>query len=108
MGGVTNLVRITTNSSTESDLENVMFGWDPPFSLDLTNADPDIVYNVYVYDITCEEAILVYHNRELTRNYTKLNVTLSSDKRYNVSVTAQSYIAQANNGPPTEVNLTGN
>ena len=27
--------------------------WEPPFSLDLTGIDPDIVYCVEVYNITC-------------------------------------------------------
>ena len=27
--------------------------WDAPFSLDLTGVDPDIVYCVEVYNITC-------------------------------------------------------
>ena len=27
--------------------------WDPPFSLDLTGVDPDIVYCVEVYNVTC-------------------------------------------------------
>ena len=42
LSNVTNLVRV--NSTTIS--------WDPPFSLDLTDVDPDIVYCVEVYNVT--------------------------------------------------------
>ena len=82
-----------------------MFGWDPPFSLDLTNADPDIVYCVNVHVTTCGVDTSVFHTCGLALNYT--SVIFNSDDLYNVSVTAQSNIAQANNGPFTEVNLTG-
>ena len=34
--------------------------WEPPFSLDLTNTDPNIIYCVEVYNITCGETDRVF------------------------------------------------
>ena len=40
---------ITVNTSQE--IQEIK--WDPPFSLDLTNIDPDVIYCVEVYKSTC-------------------------------------------------------
>ena len=40
---------ITVNTSQE--IQEIK--WDPPFSLDLTNVDPDVIYCVEVYKTTC-------------------------------------------------------
>ena len=45
LGQLNSVSGIRRNGST--------YTWDPPFSLDLTDTDPDIVYCVEVYNITC-------------------------------------------------------
>ena len=36
--------------------QGLQLKWDPPFSLDLTNVDPDILYCIDVYKTTCGES----------------------------------------------------
>ena len=55
LGGVSNLER---NASTLS--------WMPPFSLNLTGVDPDIVYCVEVYNITCGRRDLIISDCNVT------------------------------------------
>lgn len=42
-----------SNISVNTSQEIQEFKWDPPFSLDLTNVDPDVIYCVEVYETTC-------------------------------------------------------
>ena len=44
--------------------------WQAPFSLDLTNADPDIVYCVEVYNITCGRSLLISECDVMETSYT--------------------------------------
>ena len=44
--------------------------WDAPFSLDLTNAEPDIVYCVEVYNITCRRSLLISECDVMETSYT--------------------------------------
>ena len=43
--------------------------WGAPFSLDLTNVDPDIVYCVEVYNITCGWSHVISDCNVLATNY---------------------------------------
>ena len=43
-----------------------ILSWSPPFSLDLTNIEPDIVYCVEVYNITCGERDLIISDCDVT------------------------------------------
>ena len=42
-----------SNISVNISQEILEIKWDPPFSLDLTNIDPDVIYTVEVYKTTC-------------------------------------------------------
>ena len=42
--------------------------WKPPFSLDLTGVDPDIVYCVEVYNITCGRRDLIISDCNVTES----------------------------------------
>ena len=42
-----------SNVSVNISQEIQEIKWDPPFSLDLTNVDPDVIYCVEVYKTTC-------------------------------------------------------
>lgn len=42
-----------SNVSVNTSQEIQEIKWDPPFSLDLTNVDPDVIYCVEVYKTTC-------------------------------------------------------
>ena len=70
--------------------------WDTPFSLDLTGIDPDIVYCVEVYNITCGEINPVFMDCNVLDNI----VTCSCEPQfiYEVLVSPRSNVDQAMNG----------
>ena len=75
--------------------------WGAPFSLDLTNIEPDIVYCVDVYNITCGGRDLVSSDCSVTdTNYT----SLSDGYLYEYIVTPRSNVEGAQNG--TESHIT--
>ena len=74
---------------------NSTISWEPPFSLDLTNVEPDIVYCVDVYNITCGGRDLVSSDCSVTdTNYT----SLSDDYLYEYIVTPRSNVEGVENG----------
>ena len=79
--------------------------WEPPFSLDLTNIDPDIVYCVDVYNITCGGRDLVSSDCHVTG--TNYNITgFSNGYLYEYIVTPRSNVEGAENGTQSR-RLTG-
>ena len=89
---VTNLVR---EASTIS--------WIAPFSLDLTGVDPDIVYCVEVYNITCGRSLLISECDVMETSYT--NDALLPGYIYEYTVTPRSNVEGASNG--TNLTVTG-
>ena len=82
---------LTKNGSTLS--------WVAPFSLDLTNIDPDIVYCVDVYNITCGGRDLVSSDCHVTdTNYT----AFSDGYLYEYIVTPRSNVEGAGNGTQSQ------
>ena len=77
--------------------------WQAPFSLDLTNADPDIVYCVEVYNITCGRSLLISECDVMETSYT--NDALLPGYIYEYTVTPRSNVEGASNG--TRKNVTG-
>ena len=77
--------------------------WGAPFSLDLTNIEPDIVYCVEVYNITCGRSHLVSECDIMETNFT--SDTLQSGYIYEYTVTPKSNVASAQNG--TSLTITG-
>ena len=47
---VTNLTSLINFNGVQ---EQVIYTWLPPFSLNVTSADPDIAYCVRIYNVTC-------------------------------------------------------
>ena len=71
--------------------------WIPPFSLNLTNAEPDIAYCLKVYNITCGvRALLVNTCRLLEPQYR--NSVLHKADLFEITVTPRSNIEYAHNG----------
>ena len=92
--GINNLER---NASTLS--------WEAPFSLDLTGVDPDIVYCVKVYNITCGRRDLIISNCNVTEpSYTSDDMA-PIGYVYEYTVTPRSNVEGASNG--TSVTVTG-
>ena len=71
--------------------------WIAPFSLNLTDVDPNIVYCVYVYNITCGRRDLIISDCEVTVPYYSSDA-LSEGLLYNITITPKSYVVGALNG----------
>jgi hypothetical protein len=77
--------------------------WEAPFSLDLTGIDPDIVYCVEVYNITCGRSLLISECDVMETNYT--NAALLPGYIYEYTVTPRSNVDLASNG--TSLSIAG-
>ena len=77
--------------------------WESPFSLNLTNIDPDIVYCVEVYNITCGERIFLLHDCNITETQFNINEIIHHMYVYEITVTPRSNVVGALNGTPLVV-----
>ena len=77
--------------------------WEAPFSLNLTGVDPDIVYCVEVYNITCGRSLLISECDVMDTSYT--NDDLLPGYIYEYTVTPRSNVEGASNG--TSLTVTG-
>ena len=75
--------------------------WNPPFSLDLTYVDPDIVYCVEVFNITCGERELVISDCNVTENSYTSDAIAPDGYIYEYIVTPRSNVQGAVNGTPS-------
>ena len=74
-----------------------ILSWEPPFSLDLSGVDPDIVYCVEVYNITCGRSLLISECDDVMEtSYT--NDALLPGYIYEYTVTPRSNVEGASNG----------
>ena len=78
--------------------------WDAPFFLNITNVEPDIVYCVEVYNITCGgRELLISDCDVMETSYT--SDTLEPGYLYKYTVTPRSNVEGAQNG--TSKTITG-
>ena len=82
--------------------EGSTLSWDPPFSLNLTSVDPDIVYCVDVYNITCGGRELVFSDCNVTENNYTSDAIAPDDYIYEYIVTPRSNVQGAKNGAPSQ------
>ena len=80
--------KLVRNTSTLS--------WEPPFSLNLTNAEPDVIYHVEVYNITCGRSHLISELDVIETSCT--NNVLHSGYIYEYTVTPRSNVQGATSG----------
>ena len=79
--------------------EGISYFWEPPPTLDLTGVEPDIVYCVEVYNITCGADDLIASECELTNPvYPNVDEGLDPNFVYNITVVPRSNIPGAANG----------
>ena len=77
--------------------------WEAPFSLNLTNIEPDVVYCVEVYNITCGRSHMISNCDVMESRYT--NNDLQSGYIYEYTITPRSNVQGALNG--TDLNISG-
>ena len=86
------------------DRENTTIVWEAPFSLDLTNVEPNIVYCVELYNNTCGgRELLISDCDVMETSYT--SDVLQSGYIYEYIVTPKSNVEGAQNG--TSKTVTG-
>ena len=84
-------------------VNSTIITWDPPYSFDLTDVDPDIAYCVEVYDITCGRRTLVDDDCNVTEsNFSSSN--LVPGYLHETRITPRSNVIGAVNGTSLAVN----
>ena len=84
------------------DVENFTIIWRPPFSLNLTNANPDIVYCVDMYNVTCGRKDLIISDCNVTEpSYTSDDIA-PDGYIYEYIITPRSNVEGARNGTPSQ------
>lgn len=83
----------------ESMSNNSIITWNPPFSLNLSNVEPDVIYCVDIFNVTCERFDhLISDCSVLDPTYTFSSTIEESRYIYGVLVTPRSNIESARNG----------
>ena len=89
-GVVNNAIHVR---NSHSDTLNIY--WDILPSLDINDTNPDIVYSVELYEITCGQNILVSHDIVFGNNTRK---NIEPLQAYKVVITARNNVERARNG----------
>ena len=76
--------------------------WNPPFSLNLTNVEPDIVYCVDMYNITCGGRELLISDCDVTETSYTSDIFAPDGYIYEYIVTPRSNVEGAINGTPSQ------
>ena len=88
---------VSLNRNSSSSL--LTTHWSSLPSLDLNDTDPDIVYSVELYKITCSEDIFMSHEDVFVIS---TNNTVDPMEIYKVIITARNNVEGARNGNRTE------
>ena len=93
-----------SSSFVEDSVSQILF-WEQPFSLNLTNADPDVVYIIDIYRLntTCFDHQHLKHSEIVFQPYFEF---IQPPFPYEVIVTPRSNVEGARNG--TSLTYSGN
>ena len=69
--------------------------WKPPFSLDLSGINPDIVYCVEIFNITCGSSDLVLADCDVQKEWFTI---VSYNFIYSIAITPRSNVTGSDNG----------
>ena len=86
----------------EASCDSISIAWEAPFSLNLTNAEPDVLYYVDVYNITEGGEVMVESVNITEEYYTFSHANLSLRQEFNFTVTPVSNVLGAVNGTNSE------
>ena len=75
--------------------------WNPLPTLDINDTDPDILYTVELYQITCGQNILINRTEVAGRNVTEEGLDLM--QIYKAVIAARNNVSGARNGPSVEM-----
>ena len=75
--------------------------WEPPFSLNLTDVEPDIIYCIEIVPVlNCNEEVSVIRDCNITTNYYDAE-SLNPGYTYNITITPRSNVDNALSGLPS-------
>ena len=74
--------------------------WSPLPTLDINDTDPDIVYTVKLYQITCGQNVLTYEREVAGNNVTEEGLDLM--QIYKAVIAARNNVREARKGPSAE------
>ena len=90
------------NLSATATNTTICISWMPPFSLNLTNADPDIIYCVDVYNVTGGGLHHLTNDcHVITPTYTFTVENPDPRDQFKFTVTPRSNVEGAKNGTPS-------
>ena len=75
--------------------------WNPLPTLDINDTDPDILYTVELYQITCGQNILINRTEVAGSNVSKEGLDLM--QIYKAVIAARNNVRGARNGPTAEM-----
>ena len=75
--------------------------WNPLPTLDINDTDPDILYTVELYQITCGQNILINRTEVAGSNVTEEGIDLM--QIYKAVIAARNNVSDARNGPSAEM-----
>ena len=75
--------------------------WNPLPPLDINDTDPDILYTVELYQITCGQNILINRTEVAGSNVTEEDLDLM--QIYKAVIAARNNVRGARNGPTAEL-----
>ena len=81
-----------------------MILWNPLPTLDINDTDPDIVYTVELYQITCGQNILI--NRTVVAGTSITEENLDLMQIFKAVIAARNNVPGARNGPSVEIEGT--
>ena len=82
----------------DASCDSISIAWEAPFSLNLTNAEPDVLYYIHIYNITGGEEDMVESVNIAEEYYTFSHAKLSLSQEFNFTVTPVSNVPGAVNG----------
>ena len=83
-------------------IENSVIRWKPPFSLDLSEVEIDIIYCVDIYNITCDAKELAVSDCNVTSANYNSNAIVPDGYFYEFIITPRSNVEGAVNGTPSQ------
>ena len=99
------ILNIAMNVIKVPSINAIIITWEPPFSMNLTNAEPDIVYCVDIFNVTSNQRVenhLISDCSVLDTQYTYILNDPDPTNAFEVKITPRSNVAGARNGTPSE------
>ena len=88
---------------------SIIVTWEPPFSMNLTHAEPDVVYCVDIFNATSNQSqqvddlkLLISDCSVLDTQYTYTQNDPDPTNAFEVKITPRSNVEGARNGTPSE------